>query len=638
MPVPPGILSQFERALREGRFAQAITHAERAVALSPADAIAMDMLRAALYGAGRYAEALTQARAVVELIPEHAGSWASLGFVLARLGKHVDAAGAFERAGSLDGATPGHAIERITALIHAGLLAEAEIAARGAITRFGPLPDLVFRLSTSLCEQGRTTEAAAELSAALFSDPANVQLALTQCSIGVYSDSISPDALSAMHRNFGRILSQSLTELTRPPTGSRVEPRTADGASGAIAPAARVNGRPGRGAGGRVRVGIISSDFRAHSVAWFSRGVLCGLDRGRFETRVYSTSARADTITARLQEATTAAGGVWIQSAGLSATDLRQRLLTDRIDLLLDLNGLTEGGCWEVLARRAAPVQCSFLGYPHTTGLASVDYRLVDERTDPREPRVDAWHVERLIRVDGGFLCYRPPDAAELPAAARRADPGADRDAEGAIVFGSFNRLAKVSPRCKRVWANVLLRVPGSRLVIKSGTLVSAGAGQRVINDFVSLGVEASRIEIRAGAASVFDHLSQYTDLDIALDTFPYAGTTTTCEALLMGVPVVSLAPPPSRGGTHAHRVGLSLLSQVGLADLAPDDDIAFVEVAAALASDTTRRRELRTTLRSRLLESPLCDERLYGVRLSDALWTAWNDSTQRTPTPSLPA
>ncbi|MBX9737939.1 MAG: tetratricopeptide repeat protein, partial [Phycisphaerales bacterium] len=460
MPVPPGIISQFERALREGRFAQAIAHAERAVALSPADAIAMDMLRTALYGAGRYAESLTQARGVVELIPAHAGSWASLGFVLARVGKHEDAAGAFSRAESLDGATPGYAIERITALIHAGLLAEAEIAARGAIARFGSLPELVFRLSTSLCEQGRTAEAAAELSAALFADPANAQLALTQCSIGVYSDSISPDALSAMHRNFGRIITHGVSQVS----GTSGNDRTHAKAAG---PSTPNHPRAGRGAGGRVRVGIVSSDFRAHSVAWFARGVLCGLDRQRFETRVYSTSARTDSVTTQLQDATVAAGGVWIPSAGLSAKDLRTRLLADRIDLLLDLNGLTEGGCWEVLAQRAAPVQCSFLGYPHTTGLASVDYRLVDERTDPREPRVDAWHVERLIRMDTCFLCYRPASNAELPDVARRAAAGGDGgDGAGAVVFGSFNRLAKVSPRCKRAWANVLHRVPGSRLVI----------------------------------------------------------------------------------------------------------------------------------------------------------------------------
>ena len=631
MPVPPGILSQFERALKENRPAQAVAHALRAVALDPGDAIAVDMLRTALFASARYEEALVSARRVNELLPEHAGSWASLGFVLARLSQHAEAAEAFARADALDGATPSYAIERITALIHAGRLVHAEHAARDAISRFGSSAEIVFRLSTSLCEQGRTSEATGVLSEALFDEPANVQLALTQCSIGVYSDSITPDALSAMHRNFGRVLADSVGGQFRGPAGGesgrtmRVELAQAVGRAGP----GGLSGLGGRGERGRVRVGIISADFRAHSVAWFARAVLAGLDRERFETLAYSTCAREDSSTELLREATKRAGGIWTRCAGMRAGDLRARLMADRVDLLIDLNGLTEGGCWELLAQRAAPVQCSFLGYPHGTGIANVDVRLVDAWTDPIEPRVDAWHGERLIRLDGCFLCYRLPSAEQLPACERRGRL-THQACEGEIVFGSFNRLAKLSGRCKRVWAKLLHLVPGSRLVIKSGTLADAAAAAMAHEDFRSLGIDSARVEIRAGSPSAFDHLSQYADVDIALDTFPYAGTTTTCEALIMGVPVITLAPAPERGGTHAHRVGLSLLNAVGLEEFAAFDEEAFVRIAAELAANSSRREQLRASLRDRVIASSLCDERAYGVRLSDALARVWNETLAR--------
>jgi predicted O-linked N-acetylglucosamine transferase (SPINDLY family) len=240
---------------------------------------------------------------------------------------------------------------------------------------------------------------------------------------------------------------------------------------------------------------------------------------------------------------------------------------------------------------------------------------LVDALTDPVEPspdgkRADDFVTERLLRIEGCFVCYRPPEDAP---------PVATRAAEGAIAFGSFNTSQKVSPECVQLWARVLRRVPGSVLVLKRREFADPWIARQFIEAFGREGVEASRLRFLGKTPSVAEHLAAYAEVDIALDTYPYHGTTTTCEALWMGVPVVSLI-----GNSHASRVGLSLLSATGLRRLTTDDHREFEEIAAGLAADRAALAAMRTSLRERVRDSVLCDGPSFAARFADAMFAMW--------------
>lgn len=358
----------------------------------------------------------------------------------------------------------------------------------------------------------------------------------------------------------------------------------------------------------RLRIGFVSGDLRLHSVAYFIPGVLGNLDRTQFQLFAYSVSHYQDEITSRLRPLF----NVWREAALLDHAALFEQIRTDRIDILIDLSGHTNDNRLMVFARRPAPVQVSYLGYPNTTGLDTMDYRLTDAIADP--PGIDdEFHSETRWRLDRCFLCYTAPDAA--PAVALRTDAAVP------VVFGSFNSRAKYSDDCLSAWARLLLRVPGSRLLLKS--MVGNGDKEgraELIEWFVARGIAADRIELLARIENKSEHLGSYSRIDIALDTFPYNGTTTTCEALWMGVPVVALA-----GNRHASRVGASILDAIGLTEFVSDSVDDYVAIAAALAADPAQREELRTTMRQRVLSSPLCDHLDMARAMGTALKGMWN-------------
>jgi predicted O-linked N-acetylglucosamine transferase (SPINDLY family) len=254
----------------------------------------------------------------------------------------------------------------------------------------------------------------------------------------------------------------------------------------------------------------------------------------------------------------------------------------------------------------------TYLGYPNTTGLAAIDYRITDPLADP--PGVtDAFHTEQLIRLPRTAWCYRPPD--EAPAVA--ASPPSR--CPGHVTFASFNKLAKISPPCIDAWAELLRTTPGSRMIIKSAALGDPILRQRLADAFATRGVAADRLDILGPQHATADHLATYARADVALDTFPYHGTTTTCDALYMGVPVVTLA-----GQTHVSRVGVSLLHAVGLDDLVAQTPEQYVEIAARLANDRDRLSRLRDGLRATLKASPLADGRALARDLESAFRQCW--------------
>ena len=360
----------------------------------------------------------------------------------------------------------------------------------------------------------------------------------------------------------------------------------------------------------RLRIAYLSPDFRTHSVAHFIAPLLEAHDRLMVEVTCYATSNAEDGMTERIRQATDR----WRPVFRLSDDDLAALIQEDQIDVLIELSGHTADNRLTMLAERTAPVQMTYLGYPNTTGLASVDYRITDAVADP--PGVtDAWHTEKLLRIDGGFLAYAaPPFAKEIPGS----DPPARK--AGAITFGSFNNLAKTNDTLLQSWATILARVPHSRLLLKAHGLRNEGVRQRILRTFAAHGeIAPERVCFMGHERSAADHLQRYHEVDLALDTFPYNGTTTTCEALWMGVPVLTL-----QGRSHAGRVGASLLSRVALQEFVAQDWSDYVEKAVVWAGRQDNSGELRSKLRGRLLASPLMDAGRLARGLEAAFREAW--------------
>jgi predicted O-linked N-acetylglucosamine transferase (SPINDLY family) len=305
-----------------------------------------------------------------------------------------------------------------------------------------------------------------------------------------------------------------------------------------------------------------------------------------------------------------------VQCHALSDAQLAQRIRDDGIDILVDLAGHTAGNRLLMFARKPAPVQVTYLGYPTTSGLSAMDYRLSDWEVDP--PGYEGLNSERLVRMARSYYCYRPyegaPEVSALPA--RQA---------GHITFGSFNNLAKVSPQLLRLWARVLEAVPGSRLLLKARSLGDAGVRASLLERMQRLGIGAERVQLHGWEAQTGGQLALYAGVDIGLDTYPYNGGTTTCEALWMGVPVVTLA-----GGTHASRMGASLLKAAGLERLVARSEQSYVELAVELAHDREQLELLRAQMRERLRTSPLLDEEGFTRELEALYRRIWLDRCEQ--------
>jgi predicted O-linked N-acetylglucosamine transferase (SPINDLY family) len=353
----------------------------------------------------------------------------------------------------------------------------------------------------------------------------------------------------------------------------------------------------------RLRIGYVSPDFREHPVGHFLLPLLAQHDRGHFEIYCYAQVPAPDGLTRQLQ----AHADRWQSLIGLSDAQAADLVRHHQIDILIDVAGHTSQNRLLLFAHKPAPVQVTFLGYPNTTGLATMDYRLTDAHADP-PGLTERWHAEQLWRIPQCAWCYQP--AASPPVGPRR---------EGPITFGCFNYFAKVTEPKLQLWARILHLVPESRLLLKTWALSSENAQQRVRQVLGEAGIGEERLELRGYEPVHGDHLALYQRLDVALDTYPYHGTTTTCEALWMGVPVVTMA-----GQTHASRVGVSLLYNSGLSELVATTPEEYIRLAAELAGDPPRLSQLRSTLRQRMEGSPLMDAPRFACDIEAAYRTMW--------------
>jgi predicted O-linked N-acetylglucosamine transferase (SPINDLY family)/glycosyltransferase involved in cell wall biosynthesis len=358
-----------------------------------------------------------------------------------------------------------------------------------------------------------------------------------------------------------------------------------------------------REAGGKIRVGFLSADLCHHPVAHFIEPIFRGYDREQFEFIAYGDQRKSDEFSARFATQV----DLWRETSSYNERALAKLIYEDRVDILFELAGHTAYNRLGVFALKPAPLQVSYLGYPGTTGLPTMDFRITDGFADPRGT-TEHLHTEKLIRVPECAWCFEPdaaaPEVDPLPALKN-----------GFVTFGCFNNMAKLNAALFETWAEILLRVPGSHLRLKARTLTDDGVRKELKAYFTERGIEEDRLDFFGHTKKIGDHLNHYHSVDIALDSFPYHGTTTTCEAMWMGCPVVTRA-----GKTHVSRVGVSLLNAVGLQEFIADTREDYIEKAVALAGRTERLEELRVGMRERLRQSVLMDEKRFVQGFEKAL------------------
>lgn len=358
----------------------------------------------------------------------------------------------------------------------------------------------------------------------------------------------------------------------------------------------------------RLRIGYLSADFRYHSVACFFKPLLESFDRSAVEITLYSSVEDPDAMTDTLR----GLADHYVDITYLSEEKAAGRIRQDQIDVLIDLSGHTGRNRLVAMEYRPAPVQLTWLGYPGSTGLRMLNGRIVDHQTDP--DGMQEWYSEPRIRLPRCFLAYQAPGSDPLPVA----EPPCVQ--AGYVTFGSFNNSFKISAAVVRAWSAILRAVPSSRLFLKARQYQDAHNAAALLAEFAAEGIAAGRIELSGRKDDFLEHLATYHRIDLALDTFPYHGTTTTCEAMWMGVPTLTLA-----GDRHATRVGVSLLSAVGLEkQLVARDIDDYITRAVSFASSLEDLREVRHNLRDRMSASPLCDAEGLARAMEQAIRTEW--------------
>ena len=340
----------------------------------------------------------------------------------------------------------------------------------------------------------------------------------------------------------------------------------------------------------RYRIAYLSPDFRTHSVSYFIKPILTHHDRERFRVFCYSDVRFPDKTTHELKTIVED----WRDISGFSDEEVLNLIQEDRIDILVDLAGHTANNRLPIFAKKPAPIQITYLGYPNTTGLPTMDYRITDSWVD-LPSNTGREYTEKLIRLPCGFLCYAAPEALELNLSSKTTKEG--------IVFGSFNALPKTTPKVVRIWAEILKQVPRAKMFLKNNSFADPETRTQYLRLFQEEGIAEERLVFRSWAASTAEHLQFYHEIDVALDTFPYNGTTTTCEALWMGVPVITL-----EGQTPAGRVGTSLLHRIGHSEWIAATEKDYVRLATSLANNPQRLSIMKKNLRSECLQSPLME------------------------------
>lgn len=581
-------------AVQEGRAAEAITLLTGALQLAPRHVSCRLRLGMALMAAGRAKDAEPHFRRALDLQPDSAEGWGCLAHCLKVQDRIGEALRCDERCVELD---PKVAVSWHNYGLTLAFENRLEEALRCHDRSLEVDPGYArghFGRGQALQRMHRVPEAIAAYDTFLAREPGNSDARSYRLLGFHYLDEVSRERLFAEHVDFGRA------------TGVFPRPGFPN------APA------PGR----RLRLAVLSPDLRSHACAYFLEPLLRHLDPAAFEVVLYHDHFLVDAVSRRLQ----AQAALWRNFVGQPNEAVEAAIRADRPDILIDLAGHTGmTSRLPLFARHLAPVQVTYLGYPDTTGLPAMGYRFTDSIADPAG-EADAWATEKLVRFAPTAWSYQAsanaPAVVPPPAAAAAAAP---------VVFGCFNSLAKITDRMLAVWSRVLAAVPDSRLLLKGGGLESPALQQTWRTRLAAHGIPPERVDLAGRTAGADEHLAVYHRVDIALDTFPYHGTTTTCEALWMGRPVVTL-----RGDRHSSRVGASLLTAVGHPEWIAADADGYVAIATGLAADRPRLAGTSAALRPQLAASVLCDHAGQAARFGAALracWTEWCGGVQPSPT-----
>jgi protein O-GlcNAc transferase len=575
-------------ALQQGRAAEAIDLLGRALKLNPRAHVCLMRLGLAYMADGRPKEAEPHFRAALEASPEFVEGWDNLAYCLKAQDRLKEAVECHRRATTLNPQSATSWYNYGLTLSLYGRVGEALQCHERAIAADPSYAKAHFGRAQALQQSHRIGEAIEAYGVFLQREPRHFEAHSYRLFALNYLDELTREQIFAEHAAFGR----AVGEFPVPEFPQEAAPDR------------------------RLRVGILSPDLRAHSCAYFIEPLLRHLDPQRFELFLYHDHFREDHVSQRLKSL----AAVWRNFVGQPNATVEKIIRADQPDILIDLAGHTGmTSRLPLFARHLAPVQVNYLGYPNTTGLAAMHYRLTDAVADP-EGESDALATERLVRFAPTAWAYQAPDRTPEPN-----EPPCLSVPDAPFTFGCFNNLAKVSDATLRLWGRLLAAVPDARLVLKGRGLSDESVRQRYAARFATCGLPADRVELLERTAETADHLALYHRLDVALDTFPYHGTTTTCEALWMGVPVVTRL-----GDRHVSRVSASLLRAIGRGEWVAESDDAYVATAVKLAAERGELRLTRASLRGEMQASPLCDHAGQAARFGAALqacWSAWCES-----------
>jgi predicted O-linked N-acetylglucosamine transferase (SPINDLY family) len=556
--------------LLEKNYPLAIASLTRAQQLTPSDPQVLINLATAYRVQGDLEQALNHSRRALQLRPDDEGARNNLGLVLADLGRADEALACFQEivAKRPDRAETHYNLANV--LRQQGQPDAALAAYRRALALQPASVETHYNLGNLYREQGQPDEAIRCYQQALQLQPGDARIHDNLLSALHYHPGLTLADLAAAHREYDRLHAAPLRVVS--PPSAMVAERT-----------------------GPLRLGFVSADMGCHPVGRFLIRTLEALDRQACQVVCYNDRLESDAFTERFR----AASAEWRDVTRLDDERLADRIHADQIQILFDLAGHTAQNRMLMFARRPAPVQITWIGYEGTTGLSAMDYLLGDRHLVP--PEAERFYCERVLRLPDSYVCYDPP--AEAPPVG----PLPAEQNAGRVTFGSFNNPAKLSRAVVAVWAELLRRVPDARLLLKYRGM---DRQSRIVHWFAEYGVDAGRIEL-SGWSPYGEYLEAYQQVDIALDPFPFNGGITTCDALWMGVPVVTCP-----GTTFASRHSLSHLATVDLMETVAPDTAAYVDLAAGLAEDLPRLARLRAGLRERMAQSPLCD----GARLAENL------------------
>ena len=566
----------------QSRFPEAEGLLRLLVDQNPSDPDVLHLLANNLIAQNRHQQALEYLEHALTLRPRSALIHHERGIAAAALSLYDSAEQHFQQAIALDANFVEALASYASLLACAGRLDEAEASYGKALQLRPDFSIAAYNFGRMLHAEGRVAEAVAYFLHAFTVNPSLVD-AHSNYIYGINFDpSFSPTAVFEAHLDWAKAHAEPL----RGPIQSHTNDTTVN----------RV-----------LRIGYVSPNFKAHAAAYFFESTLKCHDFAKVELFGYSDVIEGDDYTERIKRHFSN----WRACAHLDDAQLAAQVICDKIDILVDLSGHTSGNRLAVFARKPAPVQITWNGYANTTGMSAMDYRITDYLADP-PGMTEHLHSEKLLRMPEVYMVFSPPlaspDIGALPAAG-----------SGTVTFGSFNAVTKITPAVLETWSRILKAVPDSRLLIAA--VPSKWAQARISRLLENHGVDPTRLDFHGPSPRV-NFLALRNEADIALDPFPFNGTTTTCESLWMGVPVVTLA-----GLNHASRVGVSFLTIVGMPQLVSQSLDEYVETAVSLANDRARLTALRAGMRESMLASPLMDAARFSRHLENAyreVWRSW--------------